>query len=97
MEPVHTGDRLDQVVALELLVDVEHRVAWFIEAGQEFVHDNQDIRRPIGAEVLDDVFLVVLSIPSDVFSTTPAPAEDWIRPRRYDLRGCPVVRSRWHW
>ena len=32
-----------QVVLLQLLVDVEHGVARLVEAGQQLVHDDEDV------------------------------------------------------
>lgn len=40
VQPVHPGDGLNQAVTLKLLVDVEHRVAGFVKASQEFVDDD---------------------------------------------------------
>ena len=43
MQPVDPCNRLDQVVLFEWLVDIEHCVLWFIEAGQQLVHHDQQL------------------------------------------------------
>ncbi|MNY08287.1 hypothetical protein D3C86_1411320 [compost metagenome] len=49
---------LDQVVALERLVDVQHRIARLVEAGEQLVHHDEQIGVAIGAEVEKGLFLV---------------------------------------
>ena len=41
MQAVDPRNGLDQVVTLQGLIDVEHRVARLVEARQQFVHYNQ--------------------------------------------------------
>ena len=58
MQAVHPRYRLDQVVTLQRLVDVQHRVTRLIETCEQLVDDDEQIRRAIGAKVTNDLFLV---------------------------------------
>ena len=44
VQAVHPRHRLDQVVALQRLVDVEHGVARLVEAGEQLVDHDQQVR-----------------------------------------------------
>ena len=62
VQAVHPCHRLDQVVALQWFVDVQHGVARLIEAREQLVHHDQQVRPVVGAEVADNLLLVSLGV-----------------------------------
>ena len=54
MQTIDTRDCLHEVVLLQLLVDIENRVARLVEAGQKLVNDDEQVGLALGAEILDD-------------------------------------------
>ena len=66
MQTIDAGDGLDQVVFPERLVDVQHRIARLVEAGQQPVDDNQQVRLAIPGKTVQDPPLVAFLIVADM-------------------------------
>ena len=66
MQTVHSRDGLEQIVALEMLVDVENRITGLIKTRQQLVYDDQDIRRTVSAEPINDICLIGVSIIANI-------------------------------
>ena len=63
IEPVHAGDRLQQVMLAKGLADVKHGVARCIKAGEQLRNDDEDFRIAGTFERVDDlpgVFVLAL-------------------------------------
>ena len=62
MQAINPCHRLNQVVALKWFVDVEHCIAWFIKAGQQLIHHDQQVGGTVHTKVGNDLLLVVLRV-----------------------------------
>ena len=62
VQAVHACNRLDQVVPLQRLVDVKHRVARFVKTRQQLVHHNQQVGCTVCAKVGHRLFLISFCI-----------------------------------
>ena len=60
VQTVHPGNGLQQGVILEPPRQIQHGVAWRVEAGQKLVHHDQNFRLVAVLERIDDGFVVVL-------------------------------------
>tara|TARA_R110002074_G_scaffold134515_1_gene278685 strand:- start:1456 stop:1620 length:165 start_codon:yes stop_codon:yes gene_type:complete len=45
-------------VGPDVFVDVENRISGLIKTRQQLVHDDQDIRRTVSAEPINDICLI---------------------------------------
>ena len=62
MQTVHSRDSLKQIVTLEVFVNIKDGVSGFVKAGQQLVHNDQDIWCAIGAKSFDDISFISVRI-----------------------------------
>ena len=55
MQSVHPRNRLDKVVGLKRLVDIQHGILRLIKPGEQFIDDYQQFELLIGIETTDDI------------------------------------------
>lgn len=55
MQSVHPRNRLDKVVGLKRLVDIQHGILRLIKPGEQFINDYQQFELLIGIETTDDI------------------------------------------